>query len=65
VAEAARQLIADADMRRRLGAAGAERARRRYGWDTVAEGTLRSYMQVLSRRRGAARRTGVAAGAEQ
>jgi glycosyltransferase involved in cell wall biosynthesis len=64
VAEAARQLIADADMRGRLGAAGAERARRRYGWDTVAEGTLRSYMQVLARRT-AARHTGVAAGAER
>ena len=63
VAEAARQLLRDEGLRRRLGAAGAERARSRYGWDTIAEGTLRSYTQVLARRRGAARR--VAAGAER
>ena len=65
VADAARQLLGDGDLRLRLGAAGADRARERYGWDTVAEGTLRSYMQVLARRRSAARRAGIAAGAEQ
>jgi len=64
VAEAARQLLASPALRRRLGAAGAARARQRYGWDTVAEGTLRSYHQVLARRRGAAGRPDIAVGAE-
>jgi D-inositol-3-phosphate glycosyltransferase len=64
VAEAARQLLDDGALRRRLGQAGAARARQRYGWDTVAEATLRSYHQVLRRRRGAGR-TGVAVGGER
>jgi D-inositol-3-phosphate glycosyltransferase len=65
VAEAARQLLADPALRRRLGAAGAARAEQRYGWDTVAEGTLRSYMRVLQRSRGTAHRPGVAVGGER
>jgi glycosyltransferase involved in cell wall biosynthesis len=65
VAEAARHLLADPALRRRLGAAGAARAEQRYGWDTVAEGTLRSYMRVLQRRRGTAHRPGVAVGGER
>jgi len=64
VADAARLLLEDADLRWRLGAAGAERARERYGWDTVAEATLRSYFQVLRRRHGVSLRPGVAVGAE-
>jgi glycosyltransferase involved in cell wall biosynthesis len=43
-------LLRDADLRKRLGEAGVERARSRYGWDTIAEQTLESYERV---RRGA------------
>ena len=38
VVAAARQMLADADMRKRLGRAGARRARDRFGWDAVANG---------------------------
>jgi glycosyltransferase involved in cell wall biosynthesis len=61
VAEAARQLLADPALRRRLGEAGAARARQRYGWDVVAEATLRSYAHTL-RPADERRRTRVAAG---
>ncbi|HEY0387264.1 MAG TPA: glycosyltransferase [Gaiellales bacterium] len=64
VADAARQLLADPALRRRLGVAGAARARRRYGWDVVADGTLRSYAQVLSPAT-ARRRARVAAGGDR
>ncbi len=39
-------LLHDDDLRRRLGAAGAERARARYGWRTVARQTLESYARL-------------------
>jgi glycosyltransferase involved in cell wall biosynthesis len=41
------QLLADADLRRRLGAAGRERARERFSWDTVTEATLAAYRMAL------------------
>lgn len=51
VAEAAERLLADQGLRAQLGAAGVRRARERYGWDVVAEGTLRVYVGVIERRR--------------
>jgi D-inositol-3-phosphate glycosyltransferase len=51
VAEAADRLLADQGLRAQLGAAGVRRARERYGWDVVAEGTLRVYAGVIERRR--------------
>ena len=50
LAEAIRALLADADLRRSLGRAGAERARRRYGWARVAEATLEVYERLLADR---------------
>ena len=64
LAAAVRALLPDAALRRELGAAGAERARRRYGWDTVAEATLRCYAEVL-RRKQAADCWSMAVGADQ
>jgi D-inositol-3-phosphate glycosyltransferase len=43
LAGALRDLLADPDRRARLGAAGARRARERYGWDRVAGATLDAY----------------------
>jgi D-inositol-3-phosphate glycosyltransferase len=43
VAEAVGGLLADPARRHALGAAGARRARERYGWDRVAAGTLEVY----------------------
>jgi D-inositol-3-phosphate glycosyltransferase len=40
IAAALRQLLADPELRRRLGNAGAHRARRRYGWRQIARSTL-------------------------
>jgi D-inositol-3-phosphate glycosyltransferase len=60
LADAARELLADEGMRRRLGAAGAARAQQRYGWDAVAEATLRSYAVLTA---GAAGRETIAGGA--
>jgi glycosyltransferase involved in cell wall biosynthesis len=48
VAAAAARLLGDDELRGRLGRAAAERARRGYGWDSVAEATLRCYGEVLS-----------------
>lgn len=48
LAAALRQLLADPDCRRRLGAAGARRARSRYSWNRVASSTLESYARVLA-----------------
>ncbi len=49
VAAAAARLLGDDALRARLGAAGAARARRSYGWDTIADATLRCYGEVLGR----------------
>jgi D-inositol-3-phosphate glycosyltransferase len=43
VAEAVAGLLADPARRAALGAAGARRARRRYGWDRIARSTLEVY----------------------
>jgi glycosyltransferase involved in cell wall biosynthesis len=42
------QLLADADLRRRLGAAGRERIRQRFSWDAVLEETLAVYAQAAA-----------------
>jgi glycosyltransferase involved in cell wall biosynthesis len=47
VASALRALLADPALRRRLGRAGAHRARSRYGWSRVARSTLESYSELL------------------
>ena len=47
IAEKLKWLLRDAALRKRFGDAGVERARSRYGWDTVAAGTLESYARVL------------------
>ena len=43
VAAAVAGLLADPERRAALGAAGARRARRRYGWDRIARSTLEVY----------------------
>jgi D-inositol-3-phosphate glycosyltransferase len=48
LARAIDRLAADAGLRARLGAAGAERARALYGWDRIAEQTLAVYEAVLA-----------------
>ena len=47
LARAVRFLLEDPGLRRRLGAAGARRARRRYGWNRVARSTLGVYAELL------------------
>ena len=47
LAGALRCLLGDATLRRRLGTAGARRARRRYGWNRVARSTLAVYAELL------------------
>jgi type III pantothenate kinase len=54
LAEALRALLADAELRARLGRAGAERARSRYGWGDVADATLDAYGSLVRRRRATA-----------
>jgi glycosyltransferase involved in cell wall biosynthesis len=57
LAAALRALCADPARRRRLGAAGARRARERYGWQRVAGATLEVYQSVVAgARRGTNRR---------
>jgi glycosyltransferase involved in cell wall biosynthesis len=41
------RLLADADLRRRLGAAGRERARERFSWDSVTDATVEAYRMAL------------------
>jgi D-inositol-3-phosphate glycosyltransferase len=48
LAHAIELLVADAELRARLGAAGAERARALYGWDRIAAQTLAVYEAVLT-----------------
>jgi glycosyltransferase involved in cell wall biosynthesis len=49
IAEALTTLLADAELRARLGAAGAERVRGRYGWRRVAAATLAAYAGMAGR----------------
>ncbi|MFP5377415.1 MAG: glycosyltransferase [Acidimicrobiia bacterium] len=42
-------LLADPGRRRRMGEAGARRARTHYGWDTVAARTMETYADLLDR----------------
>ncbi|MBD0290855.1 MAG: glycosyltransferase [Thermoleophilia bacterium] len=60
LAEALRGLLADPELRARLGRAGAERARSRYSWGDVAEETLEVYRRLRASRRVA--RVGVGGG---
>jgi glycosyltransferase involved in cell wall biosynthesis len=46
VALALRTLLRKPDLREAMGAAGQQRARRRYGWDAIAEATLTAYGTV-------------------
>lgn len=41
-------LLADAELRSRLGAAGRERARTHFGWDRVTDATLAAYAEVAA-----------------
>jgi glycosyltransferase involved in cell wall biosynthesis len=43
------RLLADPALRRRLGAAGRERARERFSWDAATDATLAAYADVLGR----------------
>jgi len=47
--EALERLLADRDLRRRLGGAGRERAGRHFSWDTVTAATLAVYEEALAR----------------
>jgi glycosyltransferase involved in cell wall biosynthesis len=49
VADAVAGLLADPERRAALGVAGARRARRRYGWDRIARGTLEVYAGLPAR----------------
>jgi glycosyltransferase involved in cell wall biosynthesis len=51
LAEALRDLLGDPDRRRTLGAAGAHRARERFGWDRIAGLTLALYQRVAGQGR--------------
>jgi glycosyltransferase involved in cell wall biosynthesis/phosphoheptose isomerase len=55
LAEALAGLLADPERRAEYGAAGAERARARYGWPRVAAATLDVYARIARRRPAAAR----------
>jgi glycosyltransferase involved in cell wall biosynthesis len=41
------RLLGDPDLRRRLGAAGRERARERFSWPVVTDATVAAYRMVL------------------
>jgi D-inositol-3-phosphate glycosyltransferase len=49
IAEAARTLLANPDVRAELGRAGVLRARRRFSWTRVADATLEAYGEVAGR----------------
>lgn len=53
LAAAVQRLLADPALRARLGRAGEQRARARYGWDRVATATVAVYRDVLAARSGA------------
>jgi glycosyltransferase involved in cell wall biosynthesis len=46
---ALRRLIADPDLRRRLGAAGRQRARERFSWDAVTSAVVDAYAEAVGR----------------
>jgi glycosyltransferase involved in cell wall biosynthesis len=46
--EALERLLGDPELRRRLGAAGRERARERFGWERVTAATLAAYEEALA-----------------
>ncbi len=50
VARALNLLLGDARLRKRFATAGAERARRRYGWDLIAQLTIEAYSRVAEHR---------------
>jgi D-inositol-3-phosphate glycosyltransferase len=50
VAQALRTLLAQAELRASMGAAGLQRARSRYGWDVIAEANLSVYGAVCEER---------------
>jgi D-inositol-3-phosphate glycosyltransferase len=50
VAMALRTLLGQPDLRAAMGAAGHQRARRRYGWDVIARATLSAYRAVCEER---------------
>jgi D-inositol-3-phosphate glycosyltransferase len=52
LAAAVRQLLADELGRVRLGRAGVDRARRRYGWERIAAATLDAYVEAIHRHAG-------------
>jgi glycosyltransferase involved in cell wall biosynthesis len=41
------RLLADSDLRRRLGVAGRERARERFSWDSATDATVEAYRMAL------------------
>jgi type III pantothenate kinase len=47
--DALERLLADRDLRRKLGVAGRARAGKRFSWDIATEVTLRAYSDALSR----------------
>ncbi|MEA2318704.1 MAG: D-inositol-3-phosphate glycosyltransferase, partial [Solirubrobacteraceae bacterium] len=61
LAGAIRALLADPARRAALGAGGARRARRLYGFDRIAAATRHAYGEVLAQGAGALRRPGVLA----
>jgi glycosyltransferase involved in cell wall biosynthesis len=44
---ALRRLLADADLRRRMGEAGRARVQERFTWDVVSDATLEAYRDAL------------------
>jgi glycosyltransferase involved in cell wall biosynthesis len=50
VAQALRALLGNRELRAAMGAAGLQRARRRYGWDVIAQATLSAYGAVCDER---------------
>jgi glycosyltransferase involved in cell wall biosynthesis len=50
VAQALRTLLGNRELRAAMGAAGLQRARRRYGWDVIAQATLSAYGAVCDER---------------